>query len=356
MPSQQNILSLDYAKEAKAFASVPGGLIDMHSHINGNRASLVYHRVAQAFNVTTTFSMTPLEGLDELHPVARQSIHHIAVPNFHSCGILVEQAEGYRSNIDAFYKRGARIAKFFGAPRLYDFSDEPFHKNCLRLDAPARLETMQYAADLGMAIMIHIGDPDIWFADRYSDSERYGTKAHQYDILANVLHKIKVPVLAAHMAGSPEDLTRLAGLLHEFPNLHLDCSATKWMIRELSKHHPDSVRQFFETFAGRILFGSDIITAEAHLQAGGPTEIALLANSQQEAFDLYASRYFALRKYIETDYHGPSPIRDGDSPQPVQLRGMRLAGSSLNALYRGAAETFLEQVGITFRNQQRAFV
>ncbi|MHC4590503.1 MAG: hypothetical protein ACYTAQ_14535 [Planctomycetota bacterium] len=37
-----------------------------------------------------------------------------------------------------------------------------------------------------------------------------------------------------------------------------------------------------------------------------------MASSPQEAFDLYASRYWALRTLFETDHVGPSPIADPD--------------------------------------------
>ena len=74
------------------------------------------------------------------------------------------------------------------------------------------------------------------------------------------------------------------------------------------------------------------------------------ASSPSSAFDLYASRYWALRTMLESDYDGPSPIADTDlmmvrpgehdewsSPR---LRGFCLSPGVLDDLYRGAAERF----------------
>jgi hypothetical protein len=79
--------------------------------------------------------------------------------------------------------------------------------------------------------------------------------------------------------------------------------------------------------------------------------MARKADSEEAAFDLYASRYWALRALFETDWHGESPIADpdlamvdpvrhspGDSPL---LRGMALPSHALDMLYRDAAEAFM---------------
>src|SRR5690606_8368514 len=93
----------------------------------------------------------------------------------------------------------------------------------------------------------------------------------------------------------PEDLDFLAGLLSRHPNLVLDTSATKWQVRELSRHPRARLHDFFRRFRTRILFGSDIV-----------------ATGADASFDLFASRYWALRTLFETDYDGPSPIVDPD--------------------------------------------
>jgi hypothetical protein len=71
------------------------------------------------------------------------------------------------------------------------------------------------------------------------------------------------------------------------------------------------------------------------------------ATSHEEAYDLYASRYWALRTLLERDYHGESPIADPDlhlvnphQHNPLDaptLRGVSLSSDSLAYLYGLAA-------------------
>jgi hypothetical protein len=79
--------------------------------------------------------------------------------------------------------------------------------------------------------------------------------------------------------------------------------------------------------------------------------MADLADSPEAAFDLYASRYLALRLMFETDYTGESPIADPDLkmvnpaltetlPAP-RLQGLNLPHNMLRTLYRGACEHLL---------------
>src|SRR5215475_211947 len=115
------------------------------------------------------------------------------------------------------------------------------------------------------------------------------------------------------MGGWPEDLDFLDGMLARHPNLHLDTSATKWQVRELSKHPRESVVAFFTKWKGRIFFGSDIVTSEDHLapKKENPAHPkADQANSPESAFELYASRYWAMRTLLETGYDDESPIAD----------------------------------------------
>jgi hypothetical protein len=156
------------------------------------------------------------------------------------------------------------------------------------------------------------------------------------------------------MGGWPEDLAFLDGLLSRHPNLWLDTSATKWIVRELSKHSRGAMIDFLQKFGGRICFGSDIVTTDEHLQPhpeGTIHPMGALAESPETARDLYASRYLALRMMFETDYDGTSPIADPDLrmvdasiTDPLaapKLRGLALSDATLEDLYGGAARAFL---------------
>ena len=101
------------------------------------------------------------------------------------------------------------------------------------------------------------------------------------------------------LAAWPEDLEFLSNLLDTHTNLSLDTSATKWMVRELSKHSREDLIAFLTRYSGRILFGSDIVTTDQHLgDEDGPRGMGHLASAESEAFALYASRYWALRNPV----------------------------------------------------------
>src|SRR5690606_38233557 len=131
-----------------------------------------------------------------------------------------------------------------------------------------------------MIFMVHVADPDTWFATKYADASIYGTKRQQYEPLEALLDRFTQPWIAAHMGGWPEDLALLTDLLNRHDNLYLDTSATKWIVREVSKHSRDELIAFLTRFKGRIMFGSDIVTADDHLTpSSDANEMATKASS-----------------------------------------------------------------------------
>lgn len=348
--NSSNLFDLDYHKEAASFTHYTGPITDVHCHITGNEAAQLAKDIYQLYGVTSIISMTPLEQVDSVRNIFGDKISFIAVPKFYSDDPLFEHGIGYCDRIRAFYKKGARIAKFFCGPRLLDSISEDYESHPLRLDSPVRRAAIDVAVELGMSLMIHIADPDVWFAARYKPVERYGSKKQQYEMLEWLLENYEVPVIAAHMGGSPEHLPRLVDLLTRHPNLYLDCSAVKWQIRELSKHPAAERIEFFTRFQDRILFGSDIVTTDDHLSLGGEGEISTKARSKQEAFDLYASRLWALRTMFEKDFDGPSPIDDPDclmagETSPPRLLSAKLPQEVLNKLYHKNCVDFLTKAG-----------
>src|SRR5437762_14201185 len=95
---------------------------------------------------------------------------------------------------------------------------------------------------LGMMFMVRISDSETWFATKYADPARYGTKRQQYEGLERMLDRFAGPWIAAHMGGWPEDLEFLDGMLTRHPNLNLDTSATKWVVRALGARDAAATR------------------------------------------------------------------------------------------------------------------
>jgi predicted TIM-barrel fold metal-dependent hydrolase len=183
-----------------------------------------------------------------------------------------------------------------------------------------------------MAVMTHVGDPDTWYAAKYADHGKYGGRDDHYAMWERVMRRYPdVPWIGAHMAGNPEDLGRLQRLLDSFPNLSIDCSATRWMVREISKRR-DEAREFFIRNADRIMWGSDQVSGD------------------DRGFDFLASRWWAHRKLWETAYIGQTPIHDPDLPEDrqPQLRGLALPDEVLQKMYHDNAVRFLARVGAAF--------
>lgn len=342
-----NRFGVDYRAEARALGAPPVPIVDIHSHIHGTGAAALLRDAMDAYGIERIHSMTRLEDIPAIRGVLGDRVRFIAVPDFTDADRVHAHGAGFLARIREFRREGAGICKFWAAPRGIDIGIEAGDPRLLALDAPHRRRAMDEAASLGMAFMAHVADPDTWFATKYADRSRYGSKRDHYEPLERLLDEYRQPWIVAHMGGSPEDLAFLDGLLEAHPNLHLDASATKWIVREMSRHPAGQVRAFMERWRGRILFGSDIVTNEEHLRGGEkPTEMAAKANDRESAFDLYASRYWALRALWETDWELESPISDPDlamvdpargTLDAPMLAGKRLPPDLLRTFYREAA-------------------
>ena len=119
------------------------------------------------------------------------------------------------------------------------------------------------------------------------------------------------------------------------------------------RHPRKRLVEFLRRWQGRIMFGSDIVTSDEHLTAGETqNDVHTRANSAEEAFDLYASRYWVFRTLFETNYDGESPIADPDlsmvdpdrydEMDAPQLVGKSVPQDLLRSLYHDAAHDLLD--------------
>ncbi|MDX9912592.1 MAG: amidohydrolase family protein [Phycisphaerales bacterium] len=358
-----NRLGLDYRGEASRLGPPVTPIIDIHAHINGEHAARIYGDAMSLYGVSHVYSQTRLQEAERVREALGKRIRFVAIPDYMSPDTKRAFRSGWLESIELFRSKfHARIMKIWNAPRFVDLIEGAEGKgggvDLLALDSPWRIKALEVGERLGMMYMAHIADPDTWFSTKYADASRYGTKRAQYEPLERLLDRFTSPWIVAHMGGWPEDLAFLSGMLERHPNLHLDTSATKWMVRELSRHPREELVAFLTKWKGRILFGSDIVTTDAHLSPAkdGARFAQDLASSPEEAFDLYASRYWALRTMWETDYDGASNIADPDlmmvdpdrydAMSVPRLRGVglaRVAPDVLESLYSGAARALVER-------------
>lgn len=351
-PTAANRFGLDYRAEARRLGPPVVPIIDIHAHINGATASTIYREAMDLFGVSSVVSQTRWEDAHAVWRVMGDRIRFVGIPRYDVTPRSQAIGPGFLEEIRRWHGEfGSRIIKLWAAPRLIDLMQGLGERDLVWLDSPPRRAAVELAQSLGMMVMVHVGDPDTWFATKYADAAVYRRKIEHYAGFERMLEEYPGLWMAAHMGGWPEDLEFLDGLLTRHPNLVLDTSATKWIVREVSKHPRERVIAFLTRWLGRILFGSDIVTEEVHLTPKtGPTPgriFADLASSPEEAFDLYASRYFALRTMWETAYTGESPIADPDlmmvepgrydGMSAPALRGLSLPKEMLRTLYAGAS-------------------
>ena len=134
--------------------------------------------------------------------------------------------------------------------------------------------------------------------------------------------------IGAHMGGDPEHPDHLQKLLEDYPNLYFDTSATKWQVREVSRH-PGAIKALVEKFPDRFFFGTDLVTKHSLSR------------------EHYESRYWCQRTLWESDWRGPAPIGDPDyvpgegEPEAPFLHGAGLSPETLTKVMWGNAAKLL---------------
>lgn len=299
---------------------VRGIVIDAHTHLVAARHARVWFETAAHYGIDAFVSMTPLEEAAVVQREWPGRIQFIVIPQWQQPSI-----DDWLRRLEAFYNLGSRIIKFHMAPGT-------IARSGLRLDSPQLRPVIREAVDRGMVLMSHVGDPDTWYNGKYADASKYGTREDHYKMWEGILSEFPhVPYLGAHLGGNPENLPRLQDLLDRYPNLVLDCSATRWMVREISARR-DAARDFFIRNQDRILFGSDQVSGD------------------DRGFDFLASRFWCHRKLWETAYNGPGPILDPDLPEDRQptIHGLALPDTVLQKIYHDNTIKLLVKVGVRF--------
>ncbi len=299
---------------------VRGPVIDFHTHLLAARHGKAWFEAARHFGIDHFVTMTPLEEALGLARDFPGRIQFIVIPKWSDPA--PDWIDDWLRRLESFYNLGSRIVKFHQAPSTMQKRG--------RLDSPLYKPIFREIVARKMAVMTHVGDPDTWYCTRYSDCGKFGARNDHYAMWEAVMGEYPdLPWVGAHMGGNPENLPRLQRLLDKFPNLSLDCSATRWMVREISLRR-DEAREFFIRNSDRILFGTDQVSGD------------------ERGFDFLASRFWAHRKLWETAYIGPSPIFDPDLPQDQQphLRGLALPDETIQKMYHDNAVRFLARVGV----------
>ena len=137
----------------------------------------------------------------------------------------------------------------------------------MAIDAPEFQGVYKYMEEIGLPILIHVGDPaNFWDGDDAPElAKEYGwtynsTYVHPeqyYEEITNVMRKYKnLKLILAHFFFLSVDMPRLANFLDEFPSMNIDLTPGTEMYIDFAKN-PDAWNEFFTKYQDRIIFGTD---------------------------------------------------------------------------------------------------
>lgn len=213
--------------------------------------------------------------------------------------------------------QGFTIAKSWFGPRWRDYIEDV--PKDFSVNHPKLAPIFDALEDSDIPLIIHISDPDTYYANQYKDSDRYGFKNDHLRELEDVLarHR-KLRVQVPHFGAQPEihRLPALSRWLDEYPNVVVDTASSRWMARELSKD-VKKVREFMLKYSDRILFGTDVVSGRGD-------------------HNYYSGRYIAQRILWETgERDTPLPFPDADTVDTggTYINGLDMPLSVLRKLY-----------------------
>ena len=224
------------------------------------------------------------------------------------------------------------IWKYFGL-KTRDAYGKVIPVDDLRLDP-----LWDKAAELGVPILWHMGDPAPFFQPvdkfneryielrRYSDWSFYGPRFSSRETILkgreNVLRKHPGTIfIGCHMGWNSDNLDYAAYLLDTYPNYYLDISTT---LSELGRQ-PYTAKKFFIKYQDRILFGSD-----------GGSLFGVKGWSVERFYQAYFEFLETDNEYI--DYPMQGAINQGS----WKIYGINLPDEVLEKIYYKNAEKILK--------------
>ncbi len=199
----------------------------------------------------------------------------------------------------------------------------------LRMDDDDMAPFFDAMKDENIPFILHLSDPDTYYASRYTDNRYFTSKERDLKELEGVLQKHgSMKLQIAHFASQPEihRLENLARWFDTYPNFNIDTSSARWLSRELSKD-PEKAKEFFVKYQDRIIFGTDCVS-------WGPDR------------DYYEGRYLALRLLFETDGKKmPLPFSDSDTVNQggTFINGLDLPMNVLQKIYWNNVHKFYDE-------------
>jgi len=248
--------------------------IDYHNHLDAQEPAQVLEimdacGIEHIVNITMKVGDEALAMMDRYRAADARRFSTIGWMDWTGVeGDFDEFVEESIKRLERLVKHGAVGFKFWKDLGLTvrDASGE-----LLRVDDERLAPIFERAGELGIPVMMHIGDPEAFFLPIDANNERfeelaahpdwsfYGSQYGKDDLLEQrdrvFRRHPRTTFVGAHIAENSEDLQRVSAMLDACPNVLVDISARA---SELGRQ-PYSARKFFLRFADRILFGSDLV-------------------------------------------------------------------------------------------------
>lgn len=203
----------------------------------------------------------------------------------------------------------------------------------LPFDGDVYADFFARAAELGVPILWHVGDPEeFWDWDRMPQwakdhgwfyDETAPALESLYSEVANVLARHPtLTVIFAHFYFLSAQLPRAAELLDRYPNVNLDVTPGVEMYHNFTANY-DAAREFFLRYQDRIIFGTDLGAQE------------MIAGEPHVNMEVGQGRAWLVRNYLENAdvFDVPyDPLMTPDDRPAV--KGMALPKEILAKVYR----------------------
>jgi predicted TIM-barrel fold metal-dependent hydrolase len=321
--------------------------IDVHTHIGllglGRALGIMSEwGIDGMVNLSGGTAGPPRHMLEQQLEIARASGGRIAV----FANVNFVKAVRTRRDYGKALAEELSIAKEMGAVGLkiskglgLGFST-PDGERVLPVDDPGLDPLFEMAGKLDMPVSIHTGDPKAFWQPPDEKNERidelrahpewlfYGEPVPPWaDLYAQFERRVarhpKTTFVGVHFGNAPEEPDRVGHMLDKYPNLYIDTAAR---VPEIGRQDATKMRQFFEKYQDRILFGTDL--------GVGPTQDDMMYGSNGSNAPTMADekRFFeSTWRYFETG------DKQFESPTPIQGRwkidGIGLSEPVLRKLY-----------------------
>ncbi len=292
-----------------------GAIFDAHTHVVDSEALPLMVDIGNEYGVVKTSLIVHGNGIKAIENMYPNRF--IFAKYFSGWILFAEAMDKIIPEVNRLEEQGYGAAKVHFAPFWIERLQG--EKSVPPMNDEGYDQFFGTLSDLDIPVMIHVGDPDTYFATRYSDQAAFGTKEEHIEALEQRLDRSpKLRLQVAHFAAQPEPhrLDNLDRMLSTYKNLKIDTSSARWMSRELSKD-TKRARDLFIKHSDRIMFGTDC-----------------LARGLER--DYYDGRYLSLRLLLETEVRNvPLPFVDIDTVETggTIINGLNLPERVLHRIY-----------------------